>query len=431
MFARLRAVRRLGVAGFVAAIVATLLVVPAPAAQALLCDRHPELELCKVVDKVKEDPVAALQRARMGARALLSGLVSAHLREGVLAVVDAELRDAAEIAELVRTTPAAQDAARVAQLVERLKHAADTLDKLKIVVDVLRGALPVVTDSVKRFVDQVKAIPDLDIHVDVAALEANNREMAASLGRLSVSFAGMDEAFEQANASFARMNASLDQVPATMAAMNGSLAELRESMRVFQNSPWFRVGDLSLKGIHFDFDRAFGQPISTNPNTMDPDLAKSLSVLTDFVPGVGTAKNLVEAVIGKDVFTQGELDGFDRSLRGLAAVPVVGGPLKKLVTGAEEAAKTAKATPLGRGSTGRTRADNLHEQLAMDQALAHPEAGKVLPIKMNDARWPAEDGWVKMSQQLKGASGRKVDVHYVRNTRTGEVDDFKFKDEQG
>jgi filamentous hemagglutinin len=40
-------------------------------------------------------------------------------------------------------------------------------------------------------------------------------------------------------------------------------------------------------------------------------------------------------------------------------------------------------------------------------------------VKMTDARWPAADGWVKMSQC-------GVEIHYVRNTFTGMVDDFKF-----
>jgi len=40
---------------------------------------------------------------------------------------------------------------------------------------------------------------------------------------------------------------------------------------------------------------------------------------------------------------------------------------------------------------------------------------------MNDSRWPAADGWVKMAQNING-----VEIHYVRNTITGAVDDFKF-----
>jgi len=40
---------------------------------------------------------------------------------------------------------------------------------------------------------------------------------------------------------------------------------------------------------------------------------------------------------------------------------------------------------------------------------------------MGDPRWPAADGWIKMSHQVNG-----IDIHYVRNTVTGAVDDFKF-----
>lgn len=81
--------------------------------------------------------------------------------------------------------------------------------------------------------------------------------------------------------------------------------------------------------------------------------------------------------------------------------------------------------PLGRGSTGRTTPSNLKEQLAMEQAMSNPAAGGIRPLRkgMTDSKWPASDGWVKMSQNVNG-----VEVHYVRNTRTGEVDDFKFID---
>jgi len=77
---------------------------------------------------------------------------------------------------------------------------------------------------------------------------------------------------------------------------------------------------------------------------------------------------------------------------------------------------------LGRGSTGRTEANSLQEKLAIEQALSNPEAGRQLPIPMTDKRWPKEDGWVKMAQNIND-----VEVHYVRNTKTGQVDDFKFK----
>lgn len=78
--------------------------------------------------------------------------------------------------------------------------------------------------------------------------------------------------------------------------------------------------------------------------------------------------------------------------------------------------------PLGLGSTGLVEPASLTEQLAMTSGRADP-AGAVIPrVVMSDARWPAADGWVKMQQIENG-----VNIHYVRNTITGAVDDFKFK----
>ena len=44
------------------------------------------------------------------------------------------------------------------------------------------------------------------------------------------------------------------------------------------------------------------------------------------------------------------------------------------------------------------------------------------PVIMNDPRWPASDGWVKMSNNVNG-----VEIHFVHNKVTGAYDDFKFK----
>ena len=75
-------------------------------------------------------------------------------------------------------------------------------------------------------------------------------------------------------------------------------------------------------------------------------------------------------------------------------------------------------------STGRTIAKNLTEQLAMEQVKSSPEAGRVLPIVMNDVKngWLAKDGWVKMSQNVNG-----VEIHYIKNTISNIFTDFKFK----
>ncbi|PHB04910.1 hypothetical protein COE81_19770 [Bacillus wiedmannii] len=76
----------------------------------------------------------------------------------------------------------------------------------------------------------------------------------------------------------------------------------------------------------------------------------------------------------------------------------------------------------GRGSTGRTTASTLEEQLAMKEVKSNPQGIVLTRIPMTDPRWPREDGWVKMVHNVNG-----VEIHYVKNTRTGEFDDFKFK----
>ncbi|WP_228471244.1 hypothetical protein [Listeria welshimeri] len=82
----------------------------------------------------------------------------------------------------------------------------------------------------------------------------------------------------------------------------------------------------------------------------------------------------------------------------------------------------------GRGSTGRTKPNNLNEQMAMHQLQSNQMKGaKELPIKMTDKRWPSEDGWAKMQNVVTLEDGTKVNVHFVYNKITGQFDDFKFK----
>lgn len=78
--------------------------------------------------------------------------------------------------------------------------------------------------------------------------------------------------------------------------------------------------------------------------------------------------------------------------------------------------------PLELGSTDRNTPANLNEKLALEQAISNPNAGRQLPLPMTDKRWPASDGWVKMSHNING-----IEFHYVRNVKTGAIDDFKFK----
>jgi hypothetical protein len=131
--------------------------------------------------------------------------------------------------------------------------------------------------------------------------------------------------------------------------------------------------------------------------------------------------------------------GFD--VAGSTAVGVLGlvGPGKhrgnvheygETTSGSSNAAR--EAAVLGRGSTaalekGTTLARNLRESLAIRQAAANPTAGRVLDLKMTDPRWPASEGWTKM-QQIIQSGGREgpVNVHYLYNTATGAIDDFKI-----
>lgn len=85
--------------------------------------------------------------------------------------------------------------------------------------------------------------------------------------------------------------------------------------------------------------------------------------------------------------------------------------------------------PLGRGSTGRTVANNLTEQLAMREAMSNPAAGQIIQRMkpLTDSRW---SGWRKMQFEHVGLDGSKTIIHYNGRWVDGvlkAVDDFKFK----
>lgn len=87
-----------------------------------------------------------------------------------------------------------------------------------------------------------------------------------------------------------------------------------------------------------------------------------------------------------------------------------------------------KITIVGKGSTGRTEASSLNEQLAMKQVYSNPLQGATrVSIVMSDARWLASDGWVKMQNIVTISNGTKINIHFVYNTITKVFDDFKFK----
>jgi len=85
---------------------------------------------------------------------------------------------------------------------------------------------------------------------------------------------------------------------------------------------------------------------------------------------------------------------------------------------------------LGRGSTGRTVANNLNEQLAMKEVMSNPlENATTVPLKngMTDSRWLGTDGWTKMQRVITTSDGKNITIHFNYNEITGAFDDFKFK----
>lgn len=80
--------------------------------------------------------------------------------------------------------------------------------------------------------------------------------------------------------------------------------------------------------------------------------------------------------------------------------------------------------PLLKGSTGRTIAKSLTEQLAMAEILTNPQLGRVIKQSLSDPRWK---GWAKLTNE--GAHG--VEIHFnaqIKNGKIINVDDFKFID---
>ena len=77
--------------------------------------------------------------------------------------------------------------------------------------------------------------------------------------------------------------------------------------------------------------------------------------------------------------------------------------------------------------TGRNKANNLKEQAAMLVTKADPQNGKHLSgINLTDPRWPGSKGWQKWQTTHKTSDGNTITIHYVRNSNSGKVDDFKF-----
>jgi RHS repeat-associated protein len=133
----------------------------------------------------------------------------------------------------------------------------------------------------------------------------------------------------------------------------------------------------------------------------------------------------VRKIDGKSVFEAPS--GQTRSkmlLNALEPVTFMASPVAVVSSAAKGVLK-----PLGLGSTGRTAARNLTEQLAMKEALSNPAAGQIIQRMkpLTDPRW---SGWRKMQYEHIGLDGSKTIIHYNGQWSNGvlkAVDDFKFK----
>ena len=44
----------------------------------------------------------------------------------------------------------------------------------------------------------------------------------------------------------------------------------------------------------------------------------------------------------------------------------------------------------------------------------------------NDPRYKGDPDWVKMGYVTYTKDGNKIEIHYMKNTRTGQAEQFKF-----
>ncbi len=78
-------------------------------------------------------------------------------------------------------------------------------------------------------------------------------------------------------------------------------------------------------------------------------------------------------------------------------------------------------------SKGEHLPQSLNQQLALEETMSNPTAGKKLPIAIADKRWNVRDGWIKMQRYYNLYNGEKFEIHYVINESMKLMDDFKFK----
>ncbi|MBQ8147424.1 MAG: RHS repeat-associated core domain-containing protein, partial [Lachnospiraceae bacterium] len=163
-------------------------------------------------------------------------------------------------------------------------------------------------------------------------------------------------------------------------------------------------------------DTCFSQGADTIADITAEPVEDGAKKVKDFIDNIFGKKNDIdetaEAVGKNSDVTDAGTTGGHVSVQGGSSVQGVGNPVRVE----------------GRGSTGRTIPNTLEEQMAMNQVMSNPLEGAIdlsqldRPVIMNDPRWPASEGWIKMSNNVNG-----IEIHFVYNRITGEFDDFKFK----
>ena len=146
---------------------------------------------------------------------------------------------------------------------------------------------------------------------------------------------------------------------------------------------------------------------------------------------VFSAEHLMDSLAAAAIVTGG-IKMADKVAPGIVSVKddiarVYDDLFKKKTMGTGKLDDLMNAKSLGKGSTGRTVANSLNEQLAMKEVLSNPLSNATdlskKGIKLGDFRWKHDEGWVKMSKYVNG-----IEIHFNYNKITKVFDDFKFID---
>lgn len=157
------------------------------------------------------------------------------------------------------------------------------------------------------------------------------------------------------------------------------------------------------------------------------------SCVIDFLPFVGTVKGVTELIFGYD-YIGGEDVSRVISACGLVVSWLPAGELAVKMTGrfiakvpgmAAKVITYVKPARFAHPVVGRQPA-GLAEELAMMEA----QSGRGKPFEMKkpigDPKYQAP-GWGKIQHEYQLSNKEKINIHYMKNRLTGEVDQFKFK----